>query len=609
MNLTRRCFPLVLLAVVTGIVPRTSVAVPIEAMSRLMAGAEQPIEISGNLSPALREALAAVIAGQYDKAIAQTTKIIVDRPQSEAAAAYEIRGTALVLKGDAEAAVTALKRSVELDPQRSSAFTKLGSLDLDAGHLADARKNLERAVALNGGDTRARERLAGLLERQGDRAGAIQQYTALVADKPGSFGIKVVLARLYNQEQRFGDAIALLEPVMKGRANDTQAVLVLGAAYLGKGDGAQAVTLLRAARNRATDDTSLTLGAGIAERVAGQLDASLASLQRALGIKQNWATAYYQLGFTYLAQKKNSEARAAFEKAQSLAPDPAVIQQELGATLLFAGQTDGVIAAIRTLGSRDNPRLSDFLTLATVYLALNQTPQAEQTYRDAVKRFPKEAAAYLRLAALLVRQQKYEDALRVLTDCTAIAPSDPQLLRNLAVEQARLKRYPDAVSTAEHLVSLDRRDPDRQFLLGTLYEASGDRAHAMQTYQGILADHPDHMLTLNNLAALETTGGDAEAAVSLARRAVALAPQIAAVQDTLGWALLQDGRAAEAVKVLEKARELAPADPEALYRLAVAQKAAGDRAAAQQNVQKALWMSTNFKDVDAARKLLSETSQ
>ena len=95
----------------------------------------------------------------------------------------------------------------------------------------------------------------------------------------------------------------------------------------------------------------------------------------------------------------------------------------------------------------------------------------------------------------------------------------------------------------------------------------------------------------------------------MARRAVALAPRVAAVQDTLGWALLQDGQAAEAAKVLEKARELAPADPEALYRLAVAQKAAGDRAAAQQNVQKALWMSTNFKDVDAARKLLSETSQ
>jgi Flp pilus assembly protein TadD len=183
------------------------------------------------------------------------------------------------------------------------------------------------------------------------------------------------------------------------------------------------------------------------------------------------------------------------------------------------------------------------------------------------------------------------------------------LLRDMAVVQARLKRFSDALSTVQRLVSLDRKDPDRQFLLGTLYEANGDREHARQTYQAILADHPDHTLTLNNLASLESSGDDVQEAIALARRAVALAPRIAAVQDTLGWALLQGGHAAEAAKVMETARQLAPADPEILYRLAVAQKAAGDQASARQNVQKALWMSANFKDVDAARKLLTEASQ
>ena len=158
-------------------------------------------------------------------------------------------------------------------------------------------------------------------------------------------------------------------------------------------------------------------------------------------------------------------------------------------------------------------------------------------------------------------------------------------------------------------MSLDRKDPDRLFLLATLYEASGDVAHAKQTYQDILTDHPDHLLTLNNLAALLTSGGDSQAAVPLARHAVALAPQSAAIQDTLGWALLQAGQAGEAAKVLGNARGLAPADPEALYRLAVAQKAAGDNRAARQSLEKALAISTNFKDVDAARKLLAEAPQ
>src|SRR6185437_1056741 len=186
-------------------------------------------------------------------------------------------------------------------------------------------------------------------------------------------------------------------------------------------------------------------------REAGQLDKSVASLQRALGIQQNWATAYYQLGLTYLAQKNSSEARNAFQKALGLAPDPAAIQPELGTTLRFAGKTDKAIEAIRSLVSGDNPRLNDFLTLAAGYLALNQTLLAEQAYRDAIKRFPQEPVTYLRLAAMLLRQQKHEDALQVLTDGLAVAPNDPRLLRDQAVEQAQLKRYPEGLSTAEHL--------------------------------------------------------------------------------------------------------------------------------------------------------------
>ena len=47
----------------------------------------------------------------------------------------------------------------------------------------------------------------------------------------------------------------------------------------------------------------------------------------------------------------------------------------------------------------------------------------------------------------------------------------------------------------------------------------------------------------------------------------------------------------------------------ALLLLAVAQKAAGDNRAARQSLEKALAISTNFKDVDAARKLLAEAPQ
>ena len=142
------------------------------------------------------------------------------------------------------------------------------------------------------------------------------------------------------------------------------------------------------------------------------------------------------------------------------------------------------------------------------------------------------------------------------------------------------------------------------FLLATLYQDSGDNQRAMQTYRDILASHPDHALALNNLAALLTKNDDAQAAVPLARRAAALLPQLR-VQDTLGWALLRAGQATEAAAVLNHAHDMAPADPEALYRLAAAQVAAGDPHAGGQSLTKALAMSGDFRDAGAARQLLA----
>ncbi len=85
-------------------------------------------------------------------------------------------------------------------------------------------------------------------------------------------------------------------------------------------------------------DAGLALAVGIAERAAGQFDASIAALQSAIELKKNWPAAYYQLGLTYIAQSKYSEAQTAIEKAQSLDPDAAVVQQTLGETLLLGGK-------------------------------------------------------------------------------------------------------------------------------------------------------------------------------------------------------------------------------------------------------------------------------
>src|SRR5207344_1169771 len=69
----------------------------------------------------------------------------------------------------------------------------------------------------------------------------------------------------------------------------------------------------------------------------------------------------------------------------------------------------------------------------------------------------------------------------------------------------------------------------------------------------------DNVVALNNLAwILAERGKNADEALALATKAAEIAPQAAAVQDTLGWVHYRRGAFAEAEKALGKAVERAP---------------------------------------------------
>ena len=75
--------------------------------------------------------------------------------------------------------------------------------------------------------------------------------------------------------------------------------------------------------------------------------------------------------------------------------------------------------------------------------------------------------------------------------------------------------------------------------------------------------------------------------------------------DTVGYALLKNGRGAEAVKVLEQAVQHLPADPTVSYHLGLAYHLAGQRAKAQQALQKSLSLGEG-PDAKSARELLAQ---
>lgn len=126
------------------------------------------------------------------------------------------------------------------------------------------------------------------------------------------------------------------------------------------------------------------------------------------------------------------------------------------------------------------------------------------------------------------------------------------------------------------------------------YHRVGNLDSAKPLYQRILHAQPSHQAAHFLLGSLHSAQGDALAAVSHLRQAVALQPNHPDAHLNLGNALQSLGRWSEAEESIRRAIRLRPDQPEAHYNLANLFRAQGRLSDAEQSYREALRLKPNF---------------
>jgi Tfp pilus assembly protein PilF len=110
---------------------------------------------------------------------------------------------------------------------------------------------------------------------------------------------------------------------------------------------------------------------------------------------------------------------------------------------------------------------------------------------------------------------------------------------------------------------------------------------------------------LNNLALLYQKEKDPRA-LQLAEKAYSIVPDNAAVLDTLGWLLVEQGNSSRGIPLLQKASSLAAGLPDIRYHLVQALMKAGEKAKARGELEQLLASGKPFANTDEARALLAQ---
>jgi len=145
-------------------------------------------------------------------------------------------------------------------------------------------------------------------------------------------------------------------------------------------------------------------------------------------------------------------------------------------------------------------------------------------------------------------------------------------------------------------------------LLAEQRQQTGDIAGAISLYERAVSAAPDNVMALNNLAGLYQVRKDPRA-LATAERALAVAPGNAAVMDTVGWVLVEQGDLDKALPLLREAAKALPDLPEVQYHLGVALARQGDAAEARRILQGVVDSKASAEVVSGARRELANIAK
>jgi len=174
----------------------------------------------------------------------------------------------------------------------------------------------------------------------------------------------------------------------------------------------------------------------------------------------------------------------------------------------------------------------------------------------------------LNLAKTLKWAGKKEEARVALNRVAKAMETNPEIHQMLGSYLLDDGQYEDAIKEYLKAVEYSGNDPPMIFSLAVAYYRSGLKDKAVQTYQELLDRGAPMAEAYSNLALLYLEEGRAAEALKVIKAGADLHHDSAAVLGTYGLALAVSGKPSDGIPWMLRALEIDPSNPERLYNLA-----------------------------------------
>jgi tetratricopeptide (TPR) repeat protein len=410
----------------------------------------------------------------YESAVATYEKALAKDPENkELRRAYAV---ALIGTGNTAAARAELEKILKADPDDAATYLQMAKIDRQEGQFDQARKELERAKALQsdksddmeisyqqamleeaaGNQDKAIELLQGLVKQSERPAG---QYTPAEANNHAIFLEGV--GRIYRAQHKYEPALQAFKQIV-----------ALGKDQVARGEQGivdtlrqnhqlpQALSEVESALQKYPDERALKVLRAYVMGEVGRVEEAVKQLQGLMNNTPADEDLCLNIAQVYIQAKQYAQAEQAVNKALGYSSKP------------------------------EEQVYSRFL-LGSVYEREKKYDLAEEQFKKVLEADPLNASAANYLGYMLAdRGVRLEESLKYIQKAVRLEPNNGAYLDSLGWAYYKMDRCDLAEPPLEQAARLMSDDPTIHEHLGHLYLRLGKDAQAEQEWERALKDWP-----------------------------------------------------------------------------------------------------------------------
>jgi Flp pilus assembly protein TadD len=377
-----------------------------------------------------------IAAGHFPEAEQQLSNVAKLEPND--ARVFNLLGTIRAKQGNLDGAETFFLRASRLDHDMLGAHMNLAYLYVLKHEPDKTAFELAQVLRIDPANADAAYKLGSLRLTQGKPDAAIELVTKFSEKNALTVPLLLVLGDAYlnkgdvnHAEERYRNALAL-------QTESAEAQLGLAQIALLRHDGAAALAYLNQADGLTAGSADLSYKYAVVALNAGLWDKALAAIKRSIDLKAEEPAYHLLMGVIWIRKGDPQEAELSFRSFVKSRPDDPQGQLYLGYILLKQKKNAEARQWIEQSVSKDPARAEAYYYLGLIAQDDNEDEQAALQFAKAIKLQPSLTSAHTALGATFLKLKNYERAQQELETAVKLNPDDSKAHYNLALLYGRL---------------------------------------------------------------------------------------------------------------------------------------------------------------------------